>query len=120
MFVRTLALLICAGASPATALELRETERYDLNQPASLDYDPTFCGLWTANEGPEAILVTLQGDELRRISSDLFRIKAIAIEGDHLLVGDGLPCSTLSAMVCARISHPFILAASRQFGLNAS
>lgn len=73
----------------ATALELRETGRYDLNQPASLEYDPTFCGLWIANEGPEAILLTLQGKELRRISSDLFRIKAIAIESDHLLVGDG-------------------------------
>nr|WP_254444302.1 MULTISPECIES: hypothetical protein [unclassified Ruegeria] len=71
-------------------MQLRETGRYELDQPASLDYDPTFCGLWIANEGPEAILVTLQGDELRRISSDLFRIKAIAIEWDHLLLGDGL------------------------------
>ena len=76
-------------ALPAAALDLQETGRYALNQPASLDYDPTFCGLWIANEGPEAILVTLQGDELRRISSDLFRIKAIALEGDHLIVGDG-------------------------------
>ena len=71
------------------ALELTETGRYDLNRPASLDYDPTFCGLWIANEGPDAVLVTLQGDELRRVTSDLFRIKAIALEGDHLLVGDG-------------------------------
>jgi hypothetical protein len=74
----------------ALSLNLVETGRYDLNRPASLDYDPTFCGLWIANEGPEVILVTLQGEELRRITSDLFRIKAIAIEGDHLIVGDGL------------------------------
>ncbi|MEM6660458.1 MAG: hypothetical protein AAF625_20410, partial [Pseudomonadota bacterium] len=73
----------------AMALDLRETGRYELNQPASLDYDPTFCGLWIANESSEAVLVTLQGEELRRITSDLYRIKAIAIEGDHLLVGDG-------------------------------
>ena len=84
-----LALAFGAAVLPATALELVETGRYDLNRPASLDYDPTFCGLWIANEGPEAVLVTLQGDELRRVTSDLFRIKAIAIEGDHLLVGDG-------------------------------
>ncbi|MEL7126828.1 MAG: hypothetical protein AAGK30_11370 [Pseudomonadota bacterium] len=84
-----LALALGTAALPATALELVETGRYDLNRPASLDYDPTFCGLWIANEGPEAVLVTLQGDELRRVTSDLFRIKAIAIEGDHLLVGDG-------------------------------
>lgn len=85
--------LICGvtlAAAPAAALDLRETGRYALNHPASLEYDPTFCGLWIANEGPEAILVTLQGDELRRIQSDLFRIKAISLEGDHLLVSDGL------------------------------
>ncbi|WP_247744389.1 hypothetical protein [Ruegeria sp. R14_0] len=90
MFAKASLAAICALCSPAAALELRETGRYELNRPASLDYDPTFCGLWIANEGPEAVLVTLQGDELRRISSDLYRIKAIAIEGDHLLVGDGL------------------------------
>lgn len=77
-------------AAPAQALELRETGRYALNRPASLEYDPTFCGLWIANEGPDAVLVTLQGDELRRITSDLFRIKAITLEDNHLLVGDGL------------------------------
>lgn len=73
----------------ASALELVETGRYDLNRPSSLDYDPTFCGLWIANESAEAVLVNLQGEELRRIDSDMFRIKAITIEGDHLLVGDG-------------------------------
>lgn len=76
-------------AAPVVALELQETGRYALNRPASLDYDPTFCGLWIANEGPEAVLVTLQGEELRRIQSDLYRIKAISLEGDHLLVADG-------------------------------
>ena len=84
-----LALLAIIPAS-VSALELRETGRYQLNHPASLDYDPTFCGLWIANEGPEAVLVTLTGDELRRIRSDMFRIKAIALDGDHLIVGDGL------------------------------
>lgn len=77
------------ASGPVAALDLVETGRYALNQPASLEYDPTFCGLWIANEGPEAILVTLQGDELRRVRSDLLRIKAIAIEAEHLLVSDG-------------------------------
>ena len=80
---------VCFTPISAAALELRETGRYELNRPASLEYDPAFCGLWIANEGPEAIMVTLQGEELRRVKSDLFRIKAIALEGDHLLVGDG-------------------------------
>ncbi len=82
------AFLICStGIAPA--LEIVETGRYALNRPASLDYDPTFCGLWIANEGPEIILVTLEGDELRRLKSDLTRIKAVTLEGDALLVADG-------------------------------
>ncbi|WP_208348881.1 hypothetical protein [Pseudaestuariivita rosea] len=76
-------------ASPALALDLQLLETYTLNRPASLDYDPTFCGLWIANEGPEAILVTLDGSELRRIRSDMSRIKAISLEDDHLIVSDG-------------------------------
>lgn len=74
-------------ASPA--LEITETGRYALNRPASLDYDPTFCGLWIANESRELVLVTLQGEELRRFDSDLPRIKAVTLEGDTLLVADG-------------------------------
>ncbi len=66
-----LAFVLALCASPAIALDLVETGRYDLNRPASLEYDPTFCGLWIANEGPEVILVTLEGDELRRFGSDL-------------------------------------------------
>lgn len=81
--------LVLFSAVSVGALELVETGRYDLNRPASLDYDPAFCGLWIANEGPEAVLVTLKGEELRRIGSDLVRIKAISLEGKHLLVGDG-------------------------------
>ena len=81
--------LLCLLAMPTQALELKQTGSYALNRPASLDYDPDFCGLWIANEGREAILVTLQGEELRRLSSDLSRIKAITVEDAHLLVSDG-------------------------------
>ncbi len=82
-------LIWLALSTPALALELKLTDTFDLNRPASLDYDPTFCGLWIANEGPDAILVTLAGLELRRVTSDMNRIKAISIEGDNLIVGDG-------------------------------
>ncbi|MEM9970192.1 MAG: hypothetical protein AAF762_03715 [Pseudomonadota bacterium] len=82
-------LILALLATPAAALELRMTGSYELNRPASLEYDPAFCGLWIANEGPETILVTLNGDELRRFSSDLRRIKAIALDGDGLILADG-------------------------------
>jgi hypothetical protein len=78
-----------AFATPASALDLRLSGFYDLNRPASLDYDPDFCGLWIANEGPDIILVTLDGLELRRFPTGLARVKAITIEGDGLLVSDG-------------------------------
>ncbi|MGD9294563.1 MAG: hypothetical protein PVI41_06735 [Roseobacter sp.] len=79
--------IVCA--QPTAALDLKLTGQFDLNYPSSLDYDPAFCGLWIANEGPEAILITLDGLELRRITSDLYRIKAIALEGDNLILADG-------------------------------
>ncbi|MBV0910984.1 NHL repeat-containing protein [Anianabacter salinae] len=87
--MRRLALAASLAALPVQALELRLSGFYDLNRPASLDYDPGFCGLWIANEGPETILVTLDGLELRRFGSDLYRIKAISLDGDGLLVSDG-------------------------------
>ena len=87
--MRYLPVLFLLLAPPALALELKLTGYYELNRPASLDYDPAFCGLWIANEGPEAVLVTLEGEELRRFGSDLPRIKAITLEGDDLLVADG-------------------------------
>ena len=76
-------------AAPAAGLDLEMTGSYALNRPASLEYDPDFCGLWIANESREVILVTLEGEELRRFSSDLPRIKAITVEDNHLLVADG-------------------------------
>ena len=86
----SLAALICLSLSgPAAALDLKLTATYQLNRPASLDYDPAFCGLWIANESAEAVLVTLDGLELRRLTSDLSRIKAITVEGNGLLVADG-------------------------------
>lgn len=86
------AFIVCAVfcALPAAALDLKLTARFDLNYPSSLEYDPSFCGLWIANEGPEAILLTLDGLEMRRVSSDLMRIKAITLEGNNLIVADGL------------------------------
>lgn len=84
-----LAIAALSTGTQAGALDLVETGRYALNRPASLDYDPAFCGLWIANEGPEVVLVTLQGEELRRLDSDLSRIKAVTVEGRDLLVGDG-------------------------------
>lgn len=85
-----LPLALClALAPPAQALEITLDGFYELNRPASLEFDPDFCGLWIANEGPEVVLVTLEGLELRRFRTDLPRVKAIALEGINVLVSDG-------------------------------
>ncbi len=124
MLNRLVTLFVLAFPSVATAMELTETGRYSLNHPASLDYDPTFCGLWIANEGPEAVLVTLQGEELRRISSDLFRIKAISIEGDNLILGDGFGKLQRVTKNGAPLGPPFTLeggfADTEGIAINAS
>jgi len=102
--------LLLLAAPPAAALDLRLTNTYDLARPASLEYDPTFCGLWLANESRELVLVTLDGLELRRFESDLNRIKAVAIEGDDLIVADGFGGFQRLAKDGTAIAPPFRVA----------
>lgn len=82
--------LAALAALPAAALEIELSGFYEVNRPSSLEYDPAFCGVWVANEGPEVILVTLDGLELRRFGSSLTRIKAVTLDGPDVLVSDGL------------------------------
>lgn len=93
-------------------MELTQTGAFTLNRPASLEYDPDFCGLWIANEGPEAILTTLDGYELRRIRSDMGRIKAIALEGSALIVADGRGNFQRLTKDGAAIAPPFTISSS--------
>lgn len=104
-FILTFVLAI--AAPPALALDLKLTGTYDLNRPASLEYDPTFCGLWLANESPELVLVTLDGLELRRFGSDLSRIKAVTVEGDNLIVADGFGGFQRLTKTGAPLAPPF-------------
>lgn len=103
-------VLFCALAMPASALDLRLTNTYDLARPASLEYDPTFCGLWLANESAELVLVTLDGLELRRFGSDLTRIKAVTVEGDNLIVADGFGGFQRLTKYGAPLAAPFKVA----------
>jgi hypothetical protein len=103
--------LALAAAFPATALEIEIDGFYDLNRPASLEFDPDFCGLWIANEGPEVVLVTLEGLELRRFSTGLRRVKAIALEGTRVLVSDGYGGYQRLTRDGAPVSDPFHMGA---------
>jgi DNA-binding beta-propeller fold protein YncE len=81
--------LVLAPPAGAQSITLSPAGDYALNRPASIDYDPDFCAIWIANEGPEVTLVTLSGEELHRFGSDLRRIKALAATPDALIVTDG-------------------------------
>jgi hypothetical protein len=109
---RLMILFALLWGTSAAALELTQTGAFTLNRPASLEYDPDFCGLWIANEGPEAVLTTLDGYELRRIRSDMGRIKAIALEGSALIVADGRGNFQRLTKDGAAIAPPFTISSS--------
>ncbi len=83
-------LLTLILTSPAAALTLEQQNVYTLNRPASLEFDPNFCGLWIANESGYVVLSTLAGETLRRFRSDLSRVQALALQGNDLLLADGM------------------------------
>jgi hypothetical protein len=112
MRVLALLLILCLPR-PGAALELTLSGFYDLNRPASLEFDPAFCGLWIANEGPEVILVTLDGLELRRFRSDLPRIKAVTLVENDVLVADGFGAYQRLSKDGAARGAPFRLGETR-------
>lgn len=81
--------LACLAAGPAAALELYPRGGWDVTQPVSLAYDADLCALWIAQERPEVVLVTPGGREIRRFDTGFARVRAITVEGDTLIVGDG-------------------------------
>lgn len=89
MRARKLALAMAIAASPATALELFPRAVWPVTQPVSLAYDPELCALWVAQERPEIVLMTPGGREIRRFDSGFSRVRALTVDGDTLIAGDG-------------------------------
>ncbi|MEM1360517.1 MAG: hypothetical protein AAGF94_02230 [Pseudomonadota bacterium] len=85
----SLSLLIAMSNSASFAAELSLVRSFEMPGPSGLAYDGMFCGLWVANESREVVLINLWGHEIRRFTSELNRVDAIAIEGDALLLSDG-------------------------------
>lgn len=80
-------LMLTTAALPAAELAL--VRSFEIPGPSGLEYDPQLCALWIVNETREVVLVNLWGDEIRRFTSDLGRVDAVALEGDHLVLSDG-------------------------------
>lgn len=77
------------AAPPAPAAELVALRSFAMPGPAGLAFDSALCALWVVNETPEVALVDPWGNEIRRVTSELRRIDAIAVAGDHLLLAEG-------------------------------
>ncbi|KAA9010402.1 hypothetical protein [Histidinibacterium aquaticum] len=83
-----IALLLTAA--PASAMEIWHRESWPGYRGVSLAFDPWSCGLWVATEGPELILLSPAGEELRRLETPLRGVRAVAADAEGLLVTDGL------------------------------
>jgi len=85
----SLALMLAMPTSASLAADLNLIRSFETPGPSGLAYDPKFCALWVVNESRQVVLVNLWGLEIRRFSSELGRVDAIALEGDSLLLSDG-------------------------------
>jgi len=85
-----LCLATATTAAPAAAVELVHRGGWDMVQPVSLAYDARMCGLWVVQERPEAVLVTLTGVEIARFDTGFARARAVTVDGDTVIAGDGL------------------------------
>lgn len=76
-------------AGPAVSLELFKRESLSMRAPSSLEFDPLLCGVWIANEGREVAFMDQSGEITRRFETALFTAKAVAVDGQELLIADG-------------------------------
>lgn len=111
MVAPSMAAALAAATAPAAgAAELTLVRSFAFPGPSGLAYDARFCGLWVANETGEVALLTLFGEELRRFSTDLSRIDAVAMDGGALLVTDGNGRYQRITEAGDRLGPPFRLA----------
>lgn len=85
----TTALALCALMAPPARAELTHIETFPNFRAVSLAYDAQVCGVWVANEGPELVLVSTFGQEMKRFDSGMRSVRSLTVEPDGLLIADG-------------------------------
>lgn len=83
------ALVTSAISSTAALAELTHLETFPNFRAVSLAYDAQVCGVWVANEGPEIVLVSTFGREMKRFDSGMRSVRSLTVEQDGLLIADG-------------------------------
>ncbi|MEO1563179.1 MAG: hypothetical protein AAFR98_07050 [Pseudomonadota bacterium] len=76
------------AALPAQAVEISLRDTWELNRPGSLAFDHEMCVLWVANESRELVQMSVFGEIIQRIETDLSMVKTVTPTADGVLVSD--------------------------------
>jgi hypothetical protein len=106
-----MAVLAALTAMPAAA-ELRHRETIPELRAVSLAYDAVVCGVWLADEGPDIVLLSPIGKELRRLDSGMRSVRSLTVEEGGLLLADGWGRFQRVTRQGAPVNEPFNLSAT--------
>ena len=76
------------AALPAHGVEIELRDTWELNRPGSLAFDHELCVLWIANESRELVKMSIFGEVIQRIETDLSMVKTVTPTQDGVLVSD--------------------------------
>ena len=82
-------LVGCLMGLSAAQAELIHTRTIADFRASSLAYDAELCGIWVANEGPELVLLSVFGHEIKRFDSGMRSVRSLTVEPSGLLLADG-------------------------------
>lgn len=83
-----LAALLGLTSQPSAA-DIYHVDTLTGVRAVSLAYDAQVCGVWVASEGPELILISTLGREIRRLDSGMRVVRSLTVERDGLLLASG-------------------------------
>ena len=109
--IATLGLAACLSAGPAAA-EIFHRETIPDFRAVSIAYDAEVCGIWVANEGPEIVLMTTFGKEIRRFETGMRSVRSLTVERGGLLIANGWGEFRRLAREGGAIARPFNLSAT--------
>ncbi|MEM7613708.1 MAG: hypothetical protein AAF245_01605 [Pseudomonadota bacterium] len=103
------ATLAVAGSAKAELFHRTTIPDY---RAVSLAYDAQVCGIWVANEGPEIVLLTTHGKEVRRFDSGMRSVRSLTVEEGGLLIANGWGEFRRLSREGMRVDSPFNLSAT--------
>ncbi len=76
-------------AAPRAHADIFHRETFPNFRAVSIAYDAYVCGIWVANEGPEIVLLTTFGKEIRRFETGMSSVRSLTVEEGGLLIANG-------------------------------